>query len=244
MTQSGEGDASEFARLARALGEAKGFEAQLELLVSEAVRLVPCRWASVAVSARLSAHPARLSTSSDLELGTTISRIAGRAGTSPGIDAFERGSTVHCPDLAADGPYPTYCEGMLAQTPVRSVLSAALVVHDTTIGVLSLYSDRPHAFDARALERARLLVEHAGLAVAAELGQDKADQLEVALQSSRLIGAAIGILTERLRIPTAHAFERLRAASQHSNRKLSDVASELVETGTLSGDLERFIRPS
>src|SRR5690349_20763420 len=85
MTQSGEGEASEFARLARALGEAKGFEAQLELLVSEAVRLVPCRWASVAVSARLSAHPARLSTSSDLELGTTISRIAARAGTSTGI---------------------------------------------------------------------------------------------------------------------------------------------------------------
>ena len=236
-------DAEEFAHLARALADTQGFEPKLRLLVDEAVRLVPCTWAAVAVSARLSKQPARLSTTSDEQLGAVIARIASRAGTSPGIDAFTDGTTVHSPDLAQEQRYPEYRDGLLEETSIRSVLSTALAVHDTTIGVLTLYSDHPNAFDDATLERARLFTEHASVAMAAELSEDKAGQLETALASSRTIGAAVGILVERLRIPPAHAFERLRAASQHSNRKVSDVATELVDTGTLGPDLQQFITP-
>jgi len=56
-------------------------------------------------------------------------------------------------------------------------------------------------------------------------------QLEQALASRDLIGQAKGILMERYRIPADEAFERLRTASQHSNRKLAALAGDLAATG-------------
>jgi signal transduction histidine kinase/CheY-like chemotaxis protein len=61
----------------------------------------------------------------------------------------------------------------------------------------------------------------------------RADHLEVALRSSRRIGAAIGIIMERARIPEDEAFALLRKASQDGNRKLRDVAEQIVLTGTV-----------
>jgi hypothetical protein len=122
------------------------------------------------------------------------------------------------------------------------VLSVAIRVHDTTVGVLTMYAAEPGAFHPEAVERARRLSEHAALAIAADISGDRADNLEVALRNSRTIGAAIGILTERLRITSEDAFDRLRQASQQGNRKISDLAAELVETGTVSGPLEELLR--
>lgn len=244
MTDLRQSSAYDFASLARSLVETDGFDSTLETIVGSAVELIPCRWAAVAVSPHLTDHPAKHSASSDEAFGATVARIASRAGTSPGIAAFDEGGTVHSPDLACDDRFPDYRDGILQETAVRSVLSVAIRVHDTTVGVLTMYAAEPGAFDAEAVERAHLLTEHAALAIAAEIRGDRADNLEVALRNSRTIGAAIGILTERLRIPSGQAFERLRQASQQSNRKLSDLAAELVETGTLVGPLEDvLLRP-
>ena len=234
--------AYEFASLARSLVETEGFTPTLEKIVTSAVELVPCRWAAIAVSPQLTDHPAKHSTSSDEALGATVARIAGGARTSPGIAAFEEGSTVHCPDLALDERFVEYRDGMLRETAVRSVLSIPIRIHGTTVGVLTMYAAEAGAFDDAAVERAHLLTEHAALAIGTEISDDRAGNLEVALHNSRTIGAAIGILTERLRIPSDQAFGLLRTASQLGNRKISDLATELVESGTLSGSLGELLR--
>ena len=55
-----------------------------------------------------------------------------------------------------------------------------------------------------------------------------AANLEVALHSSRTIGAAIGILMARHNVYEAEAFQMLRRASMDTNRKLREVADEVV----------------
>ena len=57
--------------------------------------------------------------------------------------------------------------------------------------------------------------------------------LTIALQNSRQIGMAMGVLMSALRITQDEAFEALRIASQRSNRKLRDVAQDVVDTGEL-----------
>lgn len=52
-----------------------------------------------------------------------------------------------------------------------------------------------------------------------------------ALRSRELIGQAVGIVVERRRVTPTMAFRLLTRASQSSNRKLRDVAADLVETG-------------
>ena len=63
--------------------------------------------------------------------------------------------------------------------------------------------------------------------------------LELALTSARGIGAAVGILMADQRITYGDAFELLVLASQHDNRKLRDVAEDILRTGDVTG-----VRPS
>jgi hypothetical protein len=68
------------------------------------------------------------------------------------------------------------------------------------------------------------------------LSRDHVAQLEKALISSRVIGAAVGILMASRQVNQDRAFEMLSEASQRSNRKLRDLAADLVETAN-RGDL-------
>ena len=61
-----------------------------------------------------------------------------------------------------------------------------------------------------------------------ELSREHAKEMEQALRSSRVIGAAIGMLMANRDISEDQAFAVLAKASQDSNRKLRDVAQLLV----------------
>jgi len=56
-------------------------------------------------------------------------------------------------------------------------------------------------------------------------------QLEAALLSNRRIGVAMGIIMARTHMTVDEAFDELRVASQNSNRKLRDVAEDVIYEG-------------
>jgi signal transduction histidine kinase/DNA-binding response OmpR family regulator len=60
-------------------------------------------------------------------------------------------------------------------------------------------------------------------------------QLRRALQSNRTTGTAVGIVMARYDVDPERAFQVLVRTSQQSNRKLNDIAEELVRTGVLPG---------
>jgi GAF domain-containing protein len=221
-------------RVARDLVETQGVAPTHNAVVAKAATVLPCRWAAVAVAQFLTKRPARLTASTDADLAAKIAEIAGAAGASPGITAFESGKVVVCSDLAVSDEYRDYSNRMMSETPVRSVLSVPLQNADGPLGVLTCYADRSDVFDDRAIEAARTLGDLAVLAIEAALGEDKADNLQMALLRSRTIGAAIGILMERHRVNADDAFKLLGSVSQHTNTKLVEVAAELVDTGNLS----------
>jgi hypothetical protein len=66
------------------------------------------------------------------------------------------------------------------------------------------------------------------------ISSERAAQLEVALRTARVIGAAIGIVMTICHVTEAGAFELLKKASQDTNRKLRLVAEEVVLTGDVS----------
>lgn len=63
--------------------------------------------------------------------------------------------------------------------------------------------------------------------------QQQVENLNVALQSSRDIGAAVGILMSEYRVDRDAAFELLRSASMHTNRKVRDLALDVIDRGSL-----------
>ncbi len=62
---------------------------------------------------------------------------------------------------------------------------------------------------------------------------DKVLHLELALEHSRDIGVAMGMVMAQEKVTRQCAFDMLRMVSQHQNRKLYAVAFEVIETGTL-----------
>lgn len=83
------------------------------------------------------------------------------------------------------------------------------------------------------ISRAGQLIDHDQLTRALPAAVARADNLERALLSNRTIGVAMGILMVTRRLTEPAAFDRLRTASQNSNRKLRDVAEDVMLTGVL-----------
>jgi AmiR/NasT family two-component response regulator len=57
--------------------------------------------------------------------------------------------------------------------------------------------------------------------------------MRAGLESNRAIGTAVGMLMANHRLTAATAFQLLVAASQHSNRKLRDIAADVTITRRL-----------
>lgn len=61
------------------------------------------------------------------------------------------------------------------------------------------------------------------------------ENLRLALDSNREIGAAVGVLMTRQQLTYSEALNHLKKVSQNTNRKLRDVAAEVFYTGAATG---------
>jgi GAF domain-containing protein len=155
-------------------------------------------------------------------------------GNGPCVDAVVKESVFRSHDLATDPRWPKFGPAAAEAVGVRSVLSIRLALDDAdAMAGLNLYSYQRGAFDVRAQDVAMLLATHAGVIVSRQLVREKATQLETALTTNREIGLAMGVLMSSHKITRDEAFTMLRIASQRSNRKVRDIATEVADTGTL-----------
>jgi len=68
----------------------------------------------------------------------------------------------------------------------------------------------------------------------ADGGSPSASNAIYELQSSRVIGLAVGVVTAQRKISAAEAYARLRSASQNSRRRLLDIADDVALTGAVA----------
>ncbi|RJQ74467.1 ANTAR domain-containing protein [Pseudonocardiaceae bacterium YIM PH 21723] len=73
--------------------------------------------------------------------------------------------------------------------------------------------------------------------------KDQITQLQSALRHARLIGTAVGMLTERYEISPDAAFDLLAAVSQRTHRKVYDIAAQLVHSGELPDTPQKIRMP-
>lgn len=133
-------------------------------------------------------------------------------------------------DLTTEQRWPAFSARAAAETGLRSMLSLRLFVKEDTLGALNLYSRDSHAFNGEGTAAAAgaIFATYAALALASAREQERVEQLQQALASSRTIGVAIGVLMARHRLGEDEAFDLLRGASQRANRKLRQIATDLV----------------
>lgn len=162
------------------------------------------------------------------DVARQIDRMELALGMGPCIDSIETRSVQLEPNLAAADRWPALTARVVSQTPVRGALSVQLPVDRENIGALNLFADTPHAFDASSVEQAVVLAAFATVASTAAAHNEDVATLRRGLTTNRAIGQAIGMLMALNDVSDAAAFDILRQASQNSNVKLIDVATEII----------------
>jgi len=218
----------EFAELGRDLHGPGDNQAALQRMVQLVVKHVDaCAGASITVVAGNRASS--LATSDPIaELADSLQY---ELDEGPCLRSAERNTNYLLFDVVGETRWPRFCAALLDRTPYRTVLSLQLVAEDSA--ALNLFAETPGAFSDDDIDLATVFAAHASSLVALREAADEAAHLQTALQSSREIGAAMGVLMAHHKVTQDDAFGLLRTASQHLHRKLRDIAAEVVETGAL-----------
>ena len=167
------------------------------------------------------------------ELPAAVDLLQYRVHEGPCLDAADTATVVMVDDLLDDGRWPEFAPMCVDQTGVRSMLSLRLPVGSSDRAGMNFYARRAEAFDELDMRVGSILATFAALAVEGQLREGDTAHLETALRTNRQIGTAIGILMATEKVTEADAFQRLRQASNHLNRKLVDVAEHVHLTGSL-----------
>jgi hypothetical protein len=218
----------EFAVLGKELHGPGDNDAALQRMVQLAVKYIDaCTGASITIARGKRGRSLATSDS----VAAKADELQYELEEGPCLQSADRDTNYLVFDVAGETRWPRFCAALEEQTPFRSVLSLQLVAGDSA--ALNLFAERPAAFTDDDIDVATVFAAHASSLVALQEAKDQAANLETALQSSREIGAAVGVLMAHHKITQDDAFDLLRAASQSLHRKLRDVASEVIETGTL-----------
>jgi GAF domain-containing protein len=149
----------------------------------------------------------------------------------PCLEAFRTKMLISVTDTAADDRWPEFAEAAVAHD-VRSSLSAPLVIAGEGIGALNLYSARIGHFMEDFEDDAQLFAAEAAVALAnAQAYWEQASLaagLRDAMTSRATIEQAKGVIMATAGVGPDEAFDLLRQQSQHENRKLRDLAADLV----------------
>jgi transcriptional regulator with GAF, ATPase, and Fis domain len=223
-------DAEDFAEVSRALQAQDDVPHTLDAICRLAVELVPGADHAGITHVRQGRFTTPAASS---DVARIVDRAQYETGQGPCVATIREAEEIVTEDLRADRRWPEFSRLTVARTKVRSMLAFRLFLQEDTLGALNFYAERPYGFDDADRSIGRVFATHAAVAWQAARDQELTEHLNTALTTSRRIGAAIGILMVTRQTTEEKAFELLRESSQRRQRKLREVADDVVFTGSL-----------
>lgn len=222
--------------VARLLEDEDDSDATLRRLTGLAVDLVP---GATAAALTVEGHGQELTfAASDPRIGD-LHGIQFRATEGPAVEALRCNEPRNVEDIAADRRWPAFSEAA-ARAGFGSCLMLPLRIDRRPAGAVSLYGREPSAFGGASHDLALLFAAQGGTAVQNSVLYQECrrmvDNLHGALGSRAVIEQAKGILHARLGISPEEAFGLLNRRSQTTNRKVRQIAADLVHGKIDPGD--------
>lgn len=218
----------EIARLGALLLRDQTMEAVLEKIVDIAVRTMPSASSvSVVLVRRGGYHTSHASSGEAVDLD----RAQFEAASGPCLEAIARSERVLSAREADSDQWTEFC-ARADELGVHGSMSTPLIAGETTFGALNVYTRSRNDFTTTETAIALALAQQASVVVANTTTLAEASmlnsQLAEALASRDLIGTAKGLLMAREECTREEAFDILRRASQRENRRIRDMAEEIV----------------
>jgi GAF domain-containing protein len=150
----------------------------------------------------------------------------------PCLDAFSSGHAVQASAAASRARWPVFATRASGEG-FRVMCAVPLRVRTHVIGALNLFRGSDEPFTGIEMEIAQAMAEMAAIGLIQERALRErnllTEQLQAALNSRVAIEQAKGMLAEYLNITVDTAFTLLRNYAREHNRKLSQVASDVVD---------------
>jgi len=166
-----------------------------------------------------------------------------QAQEGPCLDCYRGGQPVVNQDLSvSNGRWPHFANEALA-AGFRSVHALPMRLRGLVIGALNLFHVEPGEMSDVDVGAAQALADVATIAIlqhrAALEAQLVNEQLHHALTSRIVIEQAKGIVAEREGLSMERSFARLRNHARNHNRRLADVARDVIDGTLLVSALDR-----
>lgn len=152
-------------------------------------------------------------------------------GEGPCLTAWAAGKVVIIDDLRGDTRWPRWRSSVVS-LPVRSAVSAPLMVGKEALGAFKIYSALPSQYDGSTGQVLSLFAETAATLLAHIQGSETplrmAESLKTSLASRDSINRACGILMERQGISHDQALQQLIQNARVSGATLVEVSGQLA----------------
>lgn len=151
----------------------------------------------------------------------------------PCLDCYRSGQPISVSDLSMQASrWPNFTPHA-QERGYRSVHALPMRLRDETIGTLNLFGIDNTALSPEHLRIAQGLADVATIGIMQERAIHRAEilaeQLQTALNSRVVIEQAKGLLSAHGNLSMDEAFARLRGYARNHNRRLSELAMELVD---------------
>ena len=150
----------------------------------------------------------------------------------PCLDAYRTGTTIVEEALQSSSRWPRFSAEAL-NAGFQSVQAIPMRLRDQVIGALNLFRVPPGRLSELDSSICRAFADVATIGLLQERAvreaRELAENLQAALNNRVVIEQAKGVLSERGGLELDAAFEVLRRYARRNNRRLADVAGDLIE---------------
>lgn len=207
---------------AREINAPLGFDATLDIIVQVARHSLP---GIDHVGISMATPDGRIETRSATDdLVSVLDQLQYDLGEGPCLQAMGQGVVVRVERIEQEERWPAFVKAARL-LGLRSQLGIPLNDDERSATGLNMYSTSEDVIHPETEQMAELFATHAALAMG---HARQRDHLQVALNTRKAIGIALGITMERLDIDEDTAFAYLTRVSARSERKLRDVAAAIV----------------
>ncbi len=167
----------------------------------------------------------------EVPVATGRSPLTSATGDNPILEVLRYREPRRLGDTSEDDRWPQFA-AQLAAHGHRSCLVLPLPAAHVPTAAVTLLSREPHRFNEHSYDVILLIALHAGVALdnieVLHRSKRMVQHLTTAIGTRHTIGLAQGLLMRHFSCDTDGGFALLRKASQSTNRKLRDIASDLV----------------